>query len=401
MTAADLRARLHRQVAAAGRAPELDLVLAAARGAQDADAMARIHRRVAEPLDWRYVAETASRHGMIPLVYRALRDVPGVPQDARALMRAPAHSLALLSALRSREVRAVMTAVRDAGVPALTFKGVALGVMSYGSESLRKPGDLDLLIHARDYEAVRDLLEPRGYAPRTARADEAHVRRTRSSITFEHPDGDVDLHWTLDQKPFDSLPYGIRFDDDALWAESVTVDLGGTPVRTLGPAHALLYLCGHGVKHSWALFYSACDVAETVRAHPGLDWDAVAREARSQRMTRIYHLGLLLGYGLLGAPVPADVLATALADARACDAACAVAGWVFDPDSKAGERHLDLPDKLKYYRYRMALLERPHEKGLYLLFRGLRRFWPSKPAAPAPGGDGAAPAPLPPVGPKR
>src|SRR5690606_3967362 len=127
-----------------------------------------------------------------------------------------------------------------------------------------------------------------------------------------------------------------KLDVDGVWERSVPVELGGGTARTLSAEDALLYLCAHGAGHSWAAFYSVCDVAEVVRTTPDMDWARVREEVQRQRTGRVLHLGLLLASGLLDARLPDEVRRCAERDDRALALAYEVSGWLFDPESTAG-----------------------------------------------------------------
>ena len=357
---------------AGGRPAETEVLLRCARTDVDAGSVERVAELAGGGLDWPYVLGLARSHGVVPLVHRALRGRPWVPPDAARELRVDAFALAALVHLHTEELLALVRACEAEGLRALPFKGPALGALAYGGPYRRRPGgDLDVLTRREDFARVRDLLLDRGYRPRVPVEEEGQYLRTRSGSTFERESGDVDLHWTLEQKAFDGLPFSFRLDPDHVWDHGATVDLAGTPVRTLRAEDALLYLCAHGAKHSWAALFSVCDVAEVARL--GLDWDWVEGEARRQHTTRILHLGLLLAQGLLGVDLPDDVRRRAEGDRRALALAREVAGRILDPESTAGALSHSSVDYVRHYWFRLRLLEGTGARAAYLAFRTLRK----------------------------
>lgn len=359
-----------------GHPREVELLLCCARVEPGAGAPERIRELVSGEVDWSYFLGLVSDHGVWSLVHRTLARIGSgcVPAVVAGQLRSGAHATAALARLRIAELAAILEALEAHGIVVLAFKGVALGAFAYGSPLRRKPGDLDLLVRRKDFERARELLVARGYRPRVPVSEEARYLRTRGASTFEHPDGNVDLHWTLEQRAFDSLPFSVKLDDEGVWERSVPVDLGGVTARTLSAEDALRHLCAHGARHVWPALYAVCDVAEVVRASPTLDWARVTEDVQRTRSERTLHLGLLLAHGLLDAELPEDVRRNAECDDRALALACEVSGWLFDPDDTAGARQHGFAGSVRHHRYNASLLERPADRVTYFFLRGLRKL---------------------------
>jgi hypothetical protein len=148
----------------------------------------------------------------------------------------------------------------------------------------------------------------------------------------------VDLHWGL-------LPPGYSFTPPAaeVWGRLEAVRLGGTEVPTLGPEDTLLFFCLHAAKHDWASLHWLCDLAELLRARPGVDWDWVRATAERGGAWRLVHVGLRLARDLLGAPVPVALGGGREAEALAGEAARALLAGA----GQAGPRW---PWRSLYYR---------------------------------------------------
>lgn len=370
---------------AAGRPREVELFLLTARTAPSDEAIERIRTLARGGVDWAYVVGLVDGHGVWPVAHRTLSAVAGIrlPGEVAAELRTGAHATAALVQIRIEEVAALDRALAEQGVEALFFKGVALGGFAYGNPARRRPGDIDVLVRHEDFGRAREVLVERGYRSRVPADAEGRYLRTHSGIAFEHPEGNVDLHATLEQRAFDSLPFSVKLGEE-VWARSVTVDLGGAAVRTLSGEDALIHLCAHGARHSWVAFYAVCDVAEVIGASPALDWDCITERVQERGSSRIFHLGLLLACGLLDADVPPEVYDRAARDEPAAALAAEVSEWLFDPESTAGAiRHEDLAGSLRHHQYHMKLLERPADKVTYVVLRGLRMLKKKLPTSSA------------------
>ena len=88
------------------------------------------------------------------------------------------------------------------------------------------------------------------------------------------------------------------------------------PVEVPGIAaeDLLLILCVRAGKHRWGTLMWICDIAETIRKFPDLNWKAIRARASRMGLWRATGLGLLLAAEILDAPVPEDVLAQARLD---------------------------------------------------------------------------------------
>jgi hypothetical protein len=214
------------------------------------------------------------------------------------------------------------------GITTVPFKGPALAASVYGSFLLRQAGDLDLLVHPQHIRPARDLLLSQEYAPTTAVTlpPEAALRRSEFHLALHGPQQrvEVELHWRFAPDHF-----AFALDLTRLWECLEPVSLEGTTVLTLPPEELLLTLCVHGTRHAWTRLIWICDLAELIRAHPGMEWRRVLEQASTLRCARVLAVGLLLARNLLGADLPGDVLHWLQADPAALSLAATVPEWLF------------------------------------------------------------------------
>lgn len=317
-------------------------------------------------VDWEYVADYAWMHGVTPLVYRSLSNLPAgrVPAGVLEGLREAFHKQGLMIHVQVRELHNVQEALAARDVPVIVFKGPALGAQAYGNPMLRKPGDLDVLIRKEHFSTARTVLEAQGYRGQVRRQDEEEYLRTRGGVAFIRGSFQVDLHWTLEQRRFDSLPFSFRLSSEAVRRDALEVQVQGRSVRTLSPQHHLLFLCFHGAKHFWQRLYLLCDIAELIRSHPELAWDDVLAHARDLKMTRILHLGVHLAHRHLDAPVP-DSVVRAIHDDESVDVSARRAGHqLFEPHEAGLDSHL----------FRMGMLESLPDKISYVFNRSWRKI---------------------------
>lgn len=275
-------------------------------GQKDVSAIAEVARRIA---DWEATIEAARRHGVAPLLYRCLAaDEQLVPPQALRLARCEFERNAFHCMTNAEELLAILREFDQAGIRAMPFKGVVLGISAYRDMTARSAGDLDLLIDYPDLLPATQILKGRGYelktkvlpdgSPEAEFYFEYHFERATDGLV-------VELRWRLElTQPRYRHDLGI----DWVWQRRNTVMLAGAKVPNLDSVTALLVLCMHGSKHVWSRLIWICDVAMLLASEPGLDWDRAQRDAKRVGLWRCLALGSLLAVRIGGAKVPPVVL---------------------------------------------------------------------------------------------
>ena len=284
------------------REREHQLLLAVAR--RDATEVRQIAALVHGRLDWDYVLATAFNHGLVPLLQKHLTAaaadlVPGQVL-ARLKRESVANSQSVLH-LIGKQLKVYRT-LQEHGIRVAIFKGALLAQMAYGEVGLRQAGDIDLLIHSRDFAQARSLLESLGYEmmPQLTASQLASHFAFHCEIPFVRDEWFtvVDLHWGL-------APRSFVFDVDAgeVMSRLQSVSLAGTMVETFGIEDMVLYQSMHGAKHLWRRLEWIVSLAELVRVSE-IDWAAVRRRAEAAHATRMLALGLRLVEAFTDVEVP-------------------------------------------------------------------------------------------------
>ncbi len=138
-----------------------------------------------------------------------------------------------LTGLRLR-LAATLTEVEDlfadAGLESVVLKGLATSHYDYSPSGLRHSGDIDILVHKRDLDAVSTVLANAGLTP-----DETSERRYNKGVMYRHPSGiEVDVHtW---------LTLYVEQSDDVLFANATPAD---ERPRALNPTGRLVHAASH------------------------------------------------------------------------------------------------------------------------------------------------------------
>ena len=264
--------------------------------------------------DWARVLSIAHWHGIVPLLRTALVEcgAADIPIQAERTISAEFLRQTADNILYARELARVMDRLQVNGVRCLAFKGPALAMLAYGTTSLRRCRDLDILTAEQDVPKAIDVVRREGYEVDSTDSLEARllspdekdlllVHRTRS---FK-----IELHWAVAGRSFH-----IRTPFDEIWQRRQYISVFETRVAAPGPEDLLLLLSIHGTRHCWASLKWICDIAQLVTKYPGLDWRELFRRAAELGCLRMVLVGLTLARRSLGTNLPVSIERQVAAD---------------------------------------------------------------------------------------
>ena len=374
---------------------EFELILGCARTRLDDGGADRLALLAGREVDAQTLLKTTGRHGLIPLLHRHCREAHAglLSDDEWAEAEQHLRDSTRRNLLLAGELVRLLEIFQEKGIAVAPYKGPVLAAELYGNLALRPFCDLDVLIDRRDLARAEEILRAEGYAPEISLSESEREDwlKENCELNFNGVDGlcHVELHWEI-------LPprFGVSLDVGAMISRSRTTAISGKTVPTLTPEDMLLVLCAHGFKHFWGRLFWICDIAQLIRAHPGLDWPLVIERAEHSRCRRMLWLGLGLAAGMMDASLPANVRDAMEADRVAGSLQGQTEQWLRNEPSGArsrlaegryalsgGERFRDRAPMWRYFR-RRAL--RPNERDrawlrlpraldfLYWLLRPLR-----------------------------
>src|SRR5262244_1467824 len=147
------------------------------------------------------MADAASR------IAALVRASTGVPDEIREALRVHLEDNRVRNRILARVLVEVLDALEDQGVVVIPFKGPVLGALAYGDFSLRRAGDLDLLMQSNDVSTVCRTLAASGFRecteyqtgrPLSAAEEAAHRRHQCEYAFIRASDGVmVEPHWAI------------------------------------------------------------------------------------------------------------------------------------------------------------------------------------------------------------
>jgi hypothetical protein len=204
------------------------------------------------------------------------------------------------------ELLVILRRLEEHGIRVLAYKGPALAIQAFGSPSLRRYGDLDLVVEPGEIDAAAKALEGLGFVeqPFESREHRDAVLRDGHHLPLFRGKMVVELHWRFSKRIF-------GFDERVvgLWDRRESVAIAGTEVPVLAPGDHMLALAIHASKGLWMVFEWTLAIAMLARALPDDAWDGVARRAEAWGCARALQVSLLLSEELFATPAPAALWA--------------------------------------------------------------------------------------------
>jgi putative nucleotidyltransferase-like protein len=233
---------------------------------------------------WPFVLGTLTREKLVGLAVAAVEDGSLILSQQQTSKLAHAHVDSMTVALQiERSLMEIADALESDDVEFIVLKGPALAHRIYPEPCWRPFGDLDILVHTRDWRRACGIFEELGFAralpePR-AGFDE---RFGKASVHRRNGDPEIDLHRTLVLGPF-----GLWMEPERLFDRTETFSIGGRALRRLDDTSLMLHACIHA-SLGWfpPLQLPLRDAAQTAW-HADVDWDDLADIARRWRLTAV------------------------------------------------------------------------------------------------------------------
>jgi hypothetical protein len=281
--------------------PEVRLLLVCARTYLDAQDASRIKSLISKDIEWTYLVRIARTHAVMPLLYRTLNSTCSdtVPKETLEELREHFYANAGRNLFLAKELLKLLQLFEAGKISAIPYKGPTLAACVYGNLALREFGDLDILVHERNYERAQHLLIDQRY--QLTKQFDCESTLVHDSGTFA-----VDLHKGMTAREF---PCPLNF--EYLSGRLQRIVLAGTEVSNLSPEDTLLMLAIQITKDAGSRYLQLakiCDIAELLRACPRLDLVQALKRAKRLGGKRMLLFSLRLTNNLLGTVLPKEIV---------------------------------------------------------------------------------------------
>lgn len=274
-------------------------------------------------LDWGYLLAAAGTQGVAPLLARWLepgRD--GVPDDVAGRLTAAYWASHFRNRTLLHQLRLVLAAASQVGIPVMPLKGAALATRYYPTPALRPMSDLDLLVHPPDLPRMAALLRGLGYTavPRPpsllddedpAVAEYAYVAMAVGMrVLIEYRTEPLDPAIGALHAADTAMAGRLRAHTQRMWDRAVPGSLDGAPCAQISAEDLLLHVASHlTTRHAGLRLLWLHDLRLiAARDRGALDWDDIVAEAHALNLARPTHAALAAAGRWLAAPIPAEPL---------------------------------------------------------------------------------------------
>jgi len=308
---------------------EAQLILACARAGEAAVPTAKVRALLEQPLDWAYIHRIAFRNGQLPFLHLHLNRIAPerIPADTKQALQVFFDSHRDQNQFLLQMMLDLLSRFEQQGLAAMPYVEAISSFAAYGRPDLRTCTWLDFVIRPEDLAGAREVLRSNsGLVEQASVEGEARLLRRGANAVFgDGPrESAVSLHWA-------AAPWSraVRLDIQELWTRPVGVSFAGKRLLSLAPEDALLHLCAQNSEYLWVTLQGIADIAELVRAHPGLDWDGMLARARESGMQRAVFVGMSLIQELLDVSLPESVAARIKADRAVTQLVVEIVGEMF------------------------------------------------------------------------
>jgi Uncharacterised nucleotidyltransferase len=260
---------------------EDELCVLMGRGHLSPEVRKRALELLARPIRWPLVLEHARAFDILPLLYRALRelDFGGVPDPIRTELERIFTVNALRNELLAEELARIVRILGDAGLPVIMLKGIALAESLYGDSSLRTHADIDILVPPNRFRESSELLVASGYRAESTEPPLLDLlARYGKDCTLTREDG---MHTYLLELHC-GLVWGGPLERPLLnevWSDARAVTFRGIPALALSDDWQFLYLAEHAARHGPPSLKWLLDLDRLCRVQ-AIKWAEVSTKAR-------------------------------------------------------------------------------------------------------------------------
>lgn len=279
---------------------------------KNSDKLAQMNFKELSKLDWDNLLKIANRLKVDPLLHDKFKQLnfQNIPEKVKQDLQIVVQSNTLRNLRLYGELKQILQAFKLGEIPVIVLKGAYLAPTIYSEISLRKMGDIDLLVPQNTLKKASEQLLALGYQPirshiisiETQQESEIHLPPFLKSDPLPL----IDLHWDIS-----SLVDRYNFEIDRFWERARKITLFGADALAFAPEDLLLHLAHHAAyKHQFEFDLRAfCDIARAIDYFASkIRWDELVKRAIAYQWNKGIYLAFYLAKDLVDAAIPIEVL---------------------------------------------------------------------------------------------
>ena len=209
------------------------------------------------------------------------------------------------------ELLQLKSLLQENGFNVVFYKGVLLSKLLFDDFTTRSTSDIDVLIKATEFPAIRHLLLQNGYEEVYFYPEnylDYYIKISRE-FTFKRKLSDdlfisIEIQWA----PLPAM-YSIPYNNDYFFENVTTIKLSGQDIPILKNEQLLLILLlHHGIADLWRNFKHIFDLAMFIKRYGKiLNWQEIFIQIEKWQMSKSAYIGFYLCKDLLGSEIPLEV----------------------------------------------------------------------------------------------
>jgi hypothetical protein len=264
--------------------------------------------------DWTGLVAKARREGVSAVLFHNItkhRLTDLIPQESlRDLSNHYNTNLQRNMAIIGR-LREVLATFREAGIPCIVLKGIALAERVYPTIAMRGMSDVDILVRKDDLFKADACLSGLDYAPRDGAAAQAVHNPVGYLASLDYRKNasplNLHVHWHTVNTSVPATMFVGAIDLNRFWENAVQARVADSEILMLRPEHLIIYLCEHALRvgHSFDRLVLVCDIFFAIKTFENvIDWAFIAEESMRFGLSRFVYYGLTIvrHYTPLGIP---------------------------------------------------------------------------------------------------
>jgi len=289
---------------------EFQILVEAARDQTKGESNRLITALISNDLDWEYLLQLAGYHGMLPLLYLALKnfDTGSIPIEIQESLKSHYFENTQQNIFLLGKLLKIIQLLRENGITAIPFKGPILSKALYDSYTIRQAGDLDIMVKPEHVVSVIRLLAEQGFHlhyPLSRNQQMALVKISRENrFNLQSHDSElvIEMHWR-----FYTSDFFANRDTEFIWKQVENSVINNVVVSNFKPEVMVLFLCFHGFKHNWFRLFWIWELAELINKTDDLDWDWIIEHAEKFGGQKVLLIGLYVVQSIFGMSLPGSI----------------------------------------------------------------------------------------------
>lgn len=203
-----------------------------------------------EPVDWAFLSNTARKQNLLPLFFEAAFMLDDY-QNSKVYEKDQLDTFAMVTAQiqRSDAFVEIYKKITAHGIFPIVMKGIVCRQL-YGELGEHRPsGDEDILVKAKDFRKVREILEQEHYVCSVPDITEKELEHIQE-VSFYNPEQmlNIEVHTNIIGKENDERVRMNRLFQN-VHEHGLIIQLYDVDIKVLDPTESLLFLILHTYKH--------------------------------------------------------------------------------------------------------------------------------------------------------